>query len=127
MLRKRFLLMCMLVAAGLSCNAFAQDAKAPTPFEQADYDGDGKISHEEYRNRAAFLFHDYDHNEDGVLTADELPEYRNAKGVVVATGHLTIADYMASISHSFDMGDVNKDGFLQPAEWGVAPSLNKSR
>jgi Ca2+-binding EF-hand superfamily protein len=125
MSRKHLLLSCALAAVAFSCTVSAQDAKAPTPFENADYDGDGKISHEEYRNRAAFLFHDYDHNEDGVLTADELPEYRNAKGIVVATGNLTITDYMASISHSFDMGDVNKDGFLQPAEWGVAPSLNK--
>jgi Ca2+-binding EF-hand superfamily protein len=123
----RILLLALAASAsfGMVSPAFAQAAKAPTPFENADYDGDGKISHEEYRNRASFLFHDYDHNEDGVLTADELPEYRNAKGIVVATGTLTITDYMASISHSFDMGDVNKDGFLQPAEWGVAPSLNK--
>ena len=123
----RILLLALAASAGFGMvsPAFAQAAKAPTPFENADYDGDGKISHEEYRNRAAFLFHDYDSNEDGVLTADELPEYRNAKGIVVATGNLTITDYMASISHSFDMGDANKDGFLQPAEWGVAPSLNK--
>ena len=125
MSRKHLLLSYALAAVAFSCTVSAQDAKAPTPFENADYDGDGKISHEEYRNRASFLFHDYDSNEDGVLTADELPEYRNAKGIVVATGNLTITDYMASISHSFDMGDANKDGFLQPAEWGVAPSLNK--
>lgn len=125
MSRKLLVLSCVLATVAFSCTVSAQSAKAPTPFESADYDGDGKISHEEYRNRAAFLFHDYDHNEDGVLTADELPEYRNAKGILVATGNLTITDYMASISHSFDMGDVNKDGFLQPAEWGVAPSLNK--
>ena len=125
MSRKLLVLSCALATVAFSCTVSAQSAKAPTPFENADYDGDGKISHAEYSNRAAFLFHDYDHNEDGVLTADELPEYRNAKGIVVATGNLTITDYMASISHSFDMGDVNKDGFLQPAEWGVAPSLNK--
>lgn len=117
----------MVLTAGLviASPGYAQDAKQPTPFEKADQDGDGKISFEEYRNRAAFLFHDYDHNEDQHLTADELPEYRNAKGIVVETKSITIEDYMASISHSFDMGDLNKDGFLQDAEWGVAPSMNK--
>jgi Ca2+-binding EF-hand superfamily protein len=119
----RFLVFSLAVCVGLVSSAFAQSA--PTPFENADQDGDGKISFEEYRNRAAFLFHDYDSNQDQRLTADELPEYRNAKGVVVETQSITIDDYMASISHSFDMGDVNKDGFLQANEWGVAPSMNK--
>lgn len=121
----RILLMAFAIGFGIAAPAFAQDAKQPTPFENADQDGDGKISFEEYRNRAAFLFHDYDSNQDQRLTADELPEYRNAKGVVVETQSITIDDYMASISHSFDMGDINKDGFLQAAEWGVAPSMNK--
>jgi hypothetical protein len=117
------LALAMAVYIGMASPASAQSA--PTPFENADQDGDGRISFEEYRNRAAFLFHDYDSNQDQRLTADELPEYRNAKGVVVETQSITIDDYMASISHSFDMGDVNKDGFLQAAEWGVAPSMNK--
>ena len=121
----RILLLVLTAGLGIAAPVYAQDAKQPTPFEKADQDGDGKISFEEYRNRAAFLFHDYDHNEDQHLTADELPEYRNAEGVVVETRSITIEDYMASISHSFDMGDVNKDGFLQAAEWGVAPSMNK--
>ena len=64
-------------------------------------------------------------NEDQHLTADELPEYRNAEGAVVETQSITIEDYMASISNSFDLGDLNKDGFLQANEWGVAPSMNK--
>jgi EF hand len=110
---------------GLGAPAIAQEAKPMSPFDKADFNGDGKISHEEYRNRAALLFHDYDTNSDGYLTSDELPEYRNAKGDVVVPSALTITDYMASISHSFDMGDVDKDGFLQANEWGTAPSLNK--
>ncbi len=121
----RILLLLFATGISIALPAFAQETTQPTPFEKADQDGDGKISFEEYRNRAAFLFHDYDHNEDQHLTADELPEYRNAKGVVVETKSITIEDYMASISNSFDIGDVNKDGFLQAAEWGVAPSMNK--
>lgn len=117
---------CVLLAfTPLSSLVFAQQTNQPSSFEKADYDGDGKISFEEYRNRASFLFYDDDINQDNFLTPDELPEYRNEKGVVVTTGTLTISDYMASISHSFDMGDLNKDGYLQPNEWGVAPSLNK--
>jgi Ca2+-binding EF-hand superfamily protein len=111
--------------AALASPIAAQEAKPPTPFEKADFDGDGKISHEEYRNRASVVFHGLDINQDGYLTADELPEYRNEKGEIVAPDSLTIIDYMASVSHSFDMADVNKDGFLQSNEWGVAPSLNK--
>lgn len=119
-----------IIAVFLICISFAglaaaQAAEESSPFERADQNGDGKISFEEYRNRAAFLFHDYDHNDDQHLTADELPEYRNAKGVIVETQSITIEDYMASIAHSFDMGDTDKDGFLQASEWGVAPSMNK--
>jgi hypothetical protein len=119
----RFFALSLAVSLGLVSPGFAQSA--PTPFEKADQNGDGKVSFEEYRNRAVILFHDYDHNVDQHLTANELPEYRNAKGDVVKTRSITIEDYMASISHSFDMGDVNKDGFLQTNEWGVAPSMNQ--
>lgn len=119
----RFFALSLTVSLGLVTSLFAQSA--PTPFEKADQNGDGKISFEEYRNRAVILFHDYDHNSDQHLTANELPEYRNAKGEVVKTKSITIEDYMASTGHSFDMGDVDKDGFLQANEWGVAPSMNK--
>ena len=119
---------CVLAVAVLSLlgtSAMAQEATPMTPFEKADFNGDGQISHEEYRNRAAVVFHDYDANSDGQLNSDELPEYRNAKGELVAPTALTVADYMASVSHSFDMGDVNKDGLLQASEWGTAPSLDR--
>ena len=109
----------------LGSSALAQEATQMTPFEKADFNGDGHINHEEYRNRAAVVFHEYDSNSDGQLSSTELPEYRDAKGDLVAPTALTIADYMASISHSFDMGDVNKDGLLQASEWGTAPSLDK--
>lgn len=125
----------VLLVAVVSSTApplFAQTVKTPdrnvpqsSPFEHADQNGDGKISHEEYRNRAAVLFFDYDHNGDNILTANELPEYRNAKGKIVATRSITLQDYIASVSHSFDLGDIDKDGFLSPSEWGVAPSMNK--
>jgi Ca2+-binding EF-hand superfamily protein len=115
----------LAVSFGSATSAFAQNTSQWTPFEKSDQNGDGKISFEEYRNRAAFLFHDYDSNQDQHLTANELPQYRNAAGEVVGTKSITIDDYMASISHSFDMGDLNKDGFLQANEWGVAPSMNK--
>jgi len=115
----------VVLASGVGASARAYQTGEMTPFEKADFNGDGQISHEEYRNRAAFLFHDYDTNSDGYLTADELPEYRDVNGGIVVPAALTITDYMASISHSYDMGDVNKDGLLQPSEWGVAPSLNK--
>jgi hypothetical protein len=103
----------------------AQKAPVSTPFENADQNGDGKVSYEEYRNRAVVLFFDYDHNGDNVLTADELPEYRNARGKIVATRSITLQNYIASVSHSFDLADIDKDGFLSPSEWGVAPSMNK--
>jgi Ca2+-binding EF-hand superfamily protein len=121
----RIILLALAVSFGSATPALAQNASQFTPFEKTDQNGDGKVSFEEYRNRAAFLFHDYDSNQDQHLTANELPEYRNAKGVVVETQSITIDDYMASISHSFDMGDLDKDGFLQTNEWGVAPSMNK--
>ena len=102
----------------------AQDAK-PTAFENADQNGDAKVSLEEYRNRAVVLFFDYDQNGDNTLTPDELPEYRNAEGKVVPPDALTLQEYTVAISHSFGMGDTDKDGYLSVSEWGVAPSLNK--
>jgi Ca2+-binding EF-hand superfamily protein len=121
----RYTLMFASLAMTLSLSAHAQEAKPTTPFENADQNGDGKISQEEYRNRAAYLFHDYDRNDDGVLTPDELPEYRNAEGKIVPPQSVTIQDYIASVLHSFEMADVNKDGLLSPSEWGLAPSMNK--
>lgn len=132
MLRRYLLFLALAMASANAPSLLAQTVKGTaqkvpesTPFENADQNGDGKISHEEYRNRAAVLFFDYDHNGDNILTANELPEYRNAKGKIVATRSITLQDYIASVSHSFDLGDIDKDGFLSPSEWGVAPSMNK--
>lgn len=108
---------------GIASSAFAQSK--PTPFENADQNGDGKVSLEEYRNRAVVLFFDYDHNGDNTLTPDELPEYRNAEGKVVPPDALTLQEYTVAISNSFGLGDTDKDGYLSVTEWGIAPSLNK--
>jgi EF hand len=113
----------VVMSLGIATPVFAQSK--PTPFENADQNGDGKVSLEEYRNRAVVLFFDYDHNGDNILTSDELPEYRNADGKVVPPDSLTLQDYTVAISHSFVMGDTDKDGYLSVSEWGIAPSLNK--
>jgi hypothetical protein len=122
MLRKHLLLSVTLIC-GFASSVSAQSK--PTPFENADQNADGKVSLEEYRNRAVVLFFDYDHNGDNTLTPDELPEYRNAEGKVVPPDSLTLQDYTVAISHSFVMGDADKDGYLSVSEWGIAPSLNK--
>lgn len=109
----------------MTSGSLAQDAKQPTPYENADQNGDGKVSLEEYRNRAVVLFFDYDQNGDNTLTPDELPEYRNPEGKVVPPDALTLQEYTVAISHSFGMGDTDKDGYLSVSEWGIAPSLNK--
>jgi len=118
-------LLLLSVAAGLGIASSVLAQSKPTPFENADQNGDGKVSLEEYRNRAVVLFFDYDHNGDNTLTPDELPEYRNAEGKVVPPDSLTLQDYTVAISHSFVMGDADKDGYLSVSEWGIAPSLNK--
>jgi hypothetical protein len=120
---KHLLLLSVAAGLGIASPVFAQSK--PTPFENADQNADGKVSLEEYRNRAVVLFFDYDHNGDNTLTPDELPEYRNAEGKVVPPDSLTLQDYTVAISHSFVMGDADKDGYLSVSEWGIAPSLNK--
>lgn len=125
MTRSRIAVFLLLSAIAFTQPVAAQVSKDPTPFDNADQNADGKVSREEYRNRAVVLFFDYDHNGDNTLTPDELPEYRNAQGQVVPPESLTLQDYTAAINHSFSMGDSDKDGYLSITEWGVAPSLNK--
>lgn len=120
---KHLFILSVAIGLGIVSPVFAQSI--PTPFENADQNADGKVSLEEYRNRAVVLFFDYDQNGDNTLTPDELPEYRNADGKVVPPDSLTLQDYTVAISHSFVMGDTDKDGFLNVSEWGIAPSLNK--
>lgn len=125
MSRLRIALLFMLMALSPVLPVSAQSGKDPSPFDNADQNADGKVSREEYRNRAVVLFFDYDHNGDNTLTPDELPEYRNAQGQVVPPESLTLQDYTAAINHSFTIGDSDEDGYLSITEWGVAPSLNK--
>lgn len=125
MTRSRIAVFLLLSAIAFTQPVAAQVSKDPTPFDNADQNADGKVSREEYRNRAVVLFFDYDHNGDNTLTPDELPEYRNAQGQVVPPESLTLQDYTAAINHSISMGDSDKDGYLSITEWGVAPSLNK--
>jgi hypothetical protein len=116
-------LLSVIASLGIASSVDAQSK--PTPFDNADQNADGKVSLEEYRNRAVVLFFDYDQNGDNTLTPDELPEYRNAEGKVVPPDALTLQEYTVAISHSFGLGDTDKDGYLSVTEWGVAPSLNK--
>lgn len=125
MTRSRIAVFLLLSAIAFTQSVAAQVSKDPTPFDNADQNADGKVSREEYRNRAVVLFFDYDHNGDNVLTPDELPEYRNAQGQVVPPDALTLQDYTVAVNHSFSLGDTDKDGYLSITEWGVAPSLNK--
>jgi len=116
-------LLSVIASLGIASSVDAQSK--PTPFDNADQNADGKVNLEEYRNRAVVLFFDYDQNGDNTLTPDELPEYRNAEGKVVPPDALTLQEYTVAISHSFGLGDTDKDGYLSVTEWGVAPSLNK--
>ncbi len=70
----------------LASPALAQDKPAPDGqkpprhgmFEQADSDGDGKVSKAEFQAQQEKFFADTDKNSDGTITRDEMKARREA-------------------------------------------------
>ncbi len=70
-----------LLAFGIATPAFAHDSKAwvDQMFMQADTDGDGKISRDEYHAYADNKFDDMDNNDDSMLTKSEVMSFKMAE------------------------------------------------
>jgi len=108
-----------LLAAGPAAAADAATpiADAKGAFKAADFNGDGKVSWEEFRNRVVAAFGRLDHNNDGCIVADEHPPAINKKGETVQPGNVTIEEFTASAQAAFKAADKNNDSKLSFTEW----------
>ena len=113
----------LLASMPLLAAAAGDDAK--DAFERTDFNADGKISFEEYRNRSVKVFDDLDENNDGRLTTDEQPPAKDATGKPVVSGTVTIEAFSDSLLDNFERADANKDGYLSVEEWSNVPKSGK--
>lgn len=112
-MRNALLLAVIPLAACLSANAWA----AGTP---GDYNDDGSISREEFRNQAAKAAFAADKNKDGFIDADEFKltdEQRRAMDSN-GDGKVSVEEFQAGQVAGFDALDKNKNGTLEASERG---------
>ena len=101
------------VCTFLAGAAFAAD-------NPADYNGDGKISREEFRNEAARTAFDADKNQNGFLDADEFKltdEQRKAMDTN-GDGKVSVEEFQLGQMAGFAALDKNNDGLLDASELG---------
>ncbi len=105
--RGRALVIPSVLAALLCCGI----AGAAPSLEAADYNGDGRLDREEFRNAMIQAFY----LKAGVAEdSDELPS------VVEGGTTVTLDDYVASLGSVFDRLDRNADGYIDADEWRAA-------
>jgi Ca2+-binding EF-hand superfamily protein len=83
-----------------------------------DYDADGFISEEEFRNYAAREAAQADTSGNGILDRDEY-ELSNAEAAAMDTnkdGAIQLSEFQASLMQAFKRLDANRDGRLDEAE-----------
>ncbi len=78
-----------------------------------DGDRDGRVSLAEYQAWMGYAFERMDRNDDGLLTADELP---GGKGRTVS-----LAEHRESLAAMFRRQDADRDGFLDAKELSAPP------
>ena len=86
----------------------------------ADYNGDGRISREEFRNQVARAAFDADKNNDGFIDDSEMKltdEQRKALDTN-ADGKVSVEEFQAGQTAGFAQVDKNSDGFLDAGELG---------
>ena len=113
-----------LIIAVLCLGAVGAVAGDPTPaaepkaaFKAADFNGNGKVSWEEFRNRVVAAFGHLDRNGDGRIAGDAHPPAVDKNGNPVQPGAVTIEAFTASTRAAFQAADKNNDGQLSLAEW----------
>lgn len=86
----------------------------------SDYNGDGKISREEFRNEAARAAFDADKNKNSVLDDDEfkLSDAQKKAMDTNADGKVSVEEFQLGQMAGFDALDKNSDGFLDAGEMG---------
>jgi Ca2+-binding EF-hand superfamily protein len=110
-----------LVLALAPALAWAQDPAlvqaADAAFQGADFDGNGTVSWEEFRNRLVGVFGHLDHNEDGRIAGDEHPAAVGRDGQPVQPGNVTAEAFAAAMGEAFKAADTDGDGELSAQEW----------
>jgi hypothetical protein len=84
----------------------------------ADYNGDGKISKEEFRNQAARQAFDADKNKNGSIDEDEAPLSADQRKRLDTNGDgkVSVEEYQVGLVGGFNDIDKNHDGFLDSSE-----------
>src|SRR5262245_11162272 len=120
----------LLVGAG----ALAQGrANADAALFDADANGDGSITKEEFTKAREALFARLDRNSDGVITADERPERararrRDAAGMVDTNGDGNVSkeEFLATPPRGFERADTDKNGVIDATELAAAKENAKA-
>lgn len=92
-------------------------AAADDAFSAADFDGDGKVTWEEFRNRVVKVFGHFDTNGDGRIAGQEHPPARDSAGKAVQPGNVSAESFTGAVEEAFRASDKDGDGALSLAEW----------
>lgn len=109
----------LLAATAGAGTASAQVVRASDYLARMDVDGDGRVSLAEYQHWLSYAFDDMDRDRDGVLTPDELPGGRPARG---PGRTITRAAHRAQLAAAFNRQDANRDGSLDASELAAPPA-----
>jgi len=87
---------------------------------QGDYDGDGVVSREEFRNRVARTAFAADKNQNGFIEPDEykLTDAQRRAMDANGDGKVSVEEFQAGQLAGFDALDKNKNGKLEASERG---------
>jgi hypothetical protein len=114
---KKFTLLAMAAAVGLSAPAFAQRGPMPDPY------GDATVSAADAAKTAGERFDQLDTDHDGTLSAAEVEAAANGPGGRMlrradlnGDGKITKDEFLSGQKQRFDMMDADHDGQLTKAE-----------
>lgn len=96
----------------------ALSAAASAAGNPADYNGDGRISREEFRNQAARVAFEADKNSNGAIDGDEIKFSDDQRKALDSDGDgkVSVEEFQAGNMSGFDQADKNGDGFLDASE-----------
>jgi Ca2+-binding EF-hand superfamily protein len=107
----------LLATTSVSAEDPALAAASDAAFKAADFDANGKVSWEEFRNRVVAVFGHLDHNQDGRIAGDEHPPAFDKAGKAVQPPNVTAESFTASVAEAFKASDKDGDGELSAQEW----------
>jgi hypothetical protein len=105
------------VAAPAGAADAALESAADDAFKAADFDGDGKVTWEEFRNRVVRVFGHFDANSDGRIAGQEHPPAVDDEGKPAQPGNVSAESFTGAVEEAFKASDKDGDGALSLAEW----------